>query len=189
MLLRRRAATQGTDEELVLAFTGGHQPALAALWDRYAHLLYGVGMKYLKDPDRAKDQVVELFASLPQLLAKHQVERFRPWVHTVMRNRCLISLRGEGRHARLDDAHLEDLISDTAEDALLREAPLLQLEAAIAQLNDAQRDCINHFHLERLSYHETSARTGFTIEQVRSHLQNGRRNLRLMLLRHADQNV
>jgi RNA polymerase sigma factor (sigma-70 family) len=189
MLLRRRAASPGTDEELVLAFTGGHQPSLAALWDRYAHLLYGVGMKYLKDPDRAKDQVVELFASLPQLLAKHQVDRFRPWVHTVMRNRCLLALRGDGRHARLDDAHLEDLISDAADDAVLREATLQQLEEAIAQLNEAQQNCINHFHLERLSYHETSARTGFTIEQVRSHLQNGRRNLRLMLLRHADKNA
>lgn len=188
MLLRRRAATTGTDEELVLALLGGHQPALAALWDRYAHLLFGVGMKYLKEPERAKDQVVELFAALPDLLRKHRVERFRPWVHTVMRNRCLLALRGEARHARVDDAHLADLVAEEAEERVLQEATLQQLEAAIAQLNEAQRMCITLFHLERRSYQETAARTGLTIEQVRSHLQNGRRNLRLSLLRHADQN-
>lgn len=187
MLLRRRATTQGTDEELVLALTGGHQAALAALWDRYAHLLFGVGMKYLKDPDRAKDQVVELFAALPELLGKHNVERFRPWVHTVMRNRCLLALRGDARHARVDDAHAVDLVAEEAEERMLQEATLQQLEAAIARLNDAQRACITHFHLERRSYQETSALTGLTIEQVRSHLQNGRRNLRLQLLSHADQ--
>lgn len=188
MLLRRRAASQGTDEELVLAFTGGHPAALAALWDRYAHLLYGVGMKYLKDPERAKDQVVELFATLPELLRKHSVERFRPWVHTVMRNRCLLALRGDSRHARVDDAHAVDLIAEEAEDRALQEATLQQLETAIAQLNDVQRACITHFHFEQRSYQETAALTGLTIEQVRSHLQNGRRNLRLQLLRHADQN-
>lgn len=188
MLLRRRVATDGTDEELVLALTGGHRAALAALWDRYAHLLYGVGMKYLKDPERAKDQVVELFAALPDLLKKHHVERFRPWVHTVMRNRCLLALRGDARHARVDDAHVIDLVAEEAEDRVLREATLQQLEAAIARLNEAQRACIVHFHLERRNYQETAALMGLTIEQVRSHLQNGRRNLRLQLLNHADQN-
>ncbi|HRD52814.1 MAG TPA: sigma-70 family RNA polymerase sigma factor [Flavobacteriales bacterium] len=188
MLLRRKAVTQGTDEELVLALAGGHHAALAALWDRYAHLLYGVGMKYLKDPDRAKDHVVELFAALPDLLRKHNVERFRPWVHTVMRNRCLLALRGDSRRTRIDDAHAIDLITEEAEDRLLQEATLQQLEAAIARLNDAQRQCITHFHLERRSYQETSALTGLTIEQVRSHLQNGRRNLRIQLLSHAEQN-
>lgn len=185
MFLRRRTDSASSDEELVLALRGGRQSALGLIWDRYAHLLYGVCMKYLKDPERSKDMVVELFAALPELLRRHEVERFRPWVHTVMRNRCLLSLRGAKPGVRMADA--PEPVAEEAGEAQLREASLQQLEQAIAQLNDAQRQCIRLFHLERHSYEQTAARTGLTIEQVRSHLQNGRRNLRIILTRHAYQ--
>jgi DNA-directed RNA polymerase specialized sigma24 family protein len=85
MFLRRKQPHAASDAELVTALCDGHRSALGHLWDRYAQLLYGVGMKYLKDPDRSKDMVVELFTALPELLGKKPVERFRPWVHTVMR--------------------------------------------------------------------------------------------------------
>lgn len=186
MLLRRKPDTASTDEELVLALRDGRQSALGALWDRYAHLLYGVGLKYMRDRERSKDLVVELFASLPELLRRHQVERFRPWVHTVMRNRCLIALRGERPNTRMDE--VPEPAGDDGGEALLREAGLQQLERAIDQLNELQRLCIRLFHLERNSYQRTAERTGLSVEQVRSHLQNGRRNLRIILSRHADQN-
>lgn len=186
MFLRRKANSSASDEELVLALQGGHQSAFGVLWDRYSHLLFGVGMKYLKDTERSKDAVVELFAMLPTLLSKHRVERFRPWVHTVMRNQCLQALRGERHSARADD--VPDPIEDHESEAVLREASLDLLERSIGELNEEQRQCIRLFHLERLSYQQTSERTGLPVEQVRSHLQNGRRNLRNILTRHADQN-
>lgn len=186
MLLRRKPDPASTDEELVLALRDGRQSALGVLWDRYAHLLYGVGLKYMKDPECSKDLVVELFTALPELLKRHQIERFRPWVHTVMRNRCLLALRGEKRDARMDE--VPEPIADDASEAALREAGLQQLEGAIAQLNEEQQLCIRLFHLERNSYQQTAERTGLSVEHVRSHLQNGRRNLRIILSRHADQN-
>lgn len=73
MFLRRKTIEQLSDEDLVTRVKGGQQASLATLWDRYAHLLFGVGMKYLKDTERAKDLVVEVFASLPELLARHDV--------------------------------------------------------------------------------------------------------------------
>ncbi len=93
MFIRRKAIATQSDEELVIRLKGGDQPSLAALWDRYAHLLFGVCMKYLQDTEKAKDAVVELFGTLPELLAKHEVKSFRPWIHTVARNRCLMLLR------------------------------------------------------------------------------------------------
>lgn len=186
MLLRRKAISTETDEELVLAVRGGRQSALGLLWDRYAHLLLGVGIKYMKDNDGARDLVVDLFTALPELLRKHEVERFRPWIHAVMRNRCLLALRGQKRTDELDEALTDGSDGD---DSLLHEQDLQRLEAAITQLNDAQRTCITLFHLERCCYNTTAERTGYTVEQVRSHLQNGRRNLRLILNRDADQNA
>lgn len=187
MFLRRKTIEHLSDEDLVARVKSGQQASLAALWDRYAHLLFGVGMKYLKDTERAKDLVVEVFASLPELLAKHEVVSFRPWVHTVARNRCLMVLRKHDPDMRVDDALLQ-APDDPAEDAVLHEATLQRLEAAIAELKDAQQNCIRLFYLERNSYQQTAERTGFSVELVRSHIQNGRRNLRLILLRDADQN-
>jgi RNA polymerase sigma-70 factor (ECF subfamily) len=180
IFLRRRRPVDQTDEALVAALRSGHQPALAALWDRYALLLYGVAMKYLKDSERCKDLVTELFVDLPALLTKHHVERLRPWLHSVVRNRCLMLLRSQRPSAELHDSAAPE---DTLDDAVLREQDLQRLEQAITQLNAEQAQCIRLFHLDQLSYQQCSERTGFSVEQVRSHLQNGRRNLKLLLQR------
>lgn len=184
MFLRRKAIDTLPDEDLVSRIRSGNGSSLGVLWDRYAHLLYGVGMKYLKDPERSKDTVMELFTALPGLLAKHEVKTFRPWVHAVMRNRCLMELRNVGRNIRFADMP-SDGTGEEREDQVLHEATLQQLELAIAELKDGQRECIKLFYIERLSYQEVSARTGLEVEHVRSHLQNGRRNLRLQLERHG----
>lgn len=189
MLLRRRHSDPTSDEDLVEHLRQGDTSALGALWDRYAHLLLGVGLKYLKDAERGKDAVVQLFADLPELLRRHRVERFRPWLHTVMRNRCLLALRSERPQVPVEDVPLHGADPGEEEQRDLHEADLQQLEAAIASLNDAQRTCITLFHLHRQSYQQVSERTGQTVEQVRSHLQNGRRNLRLILERHVTGNT
>lgn len=183
MFLRRKAITDRSDHDLVLLLRKGHQVALGQLWDRYAHLLYGVGMKYLRDPERSKDEVVELFAGLTELVKKHEVQNFRPWIHTVMRNRCLQVLRSSKPNAALPDVDLRSTVTEDTEEGLLHEATLQQLEIAIAQLVPEQRSCIELFHLQRFSYQQVTERTGFSLEQVRSHLQNGRRNLKIIMQR------
>lgn len=185
MFLRRKVSEPLTDEDLVLRIRGGHQASLGVLWDRYAHLLFGVGMRYLKDTERSKDEVLELFSGLGGQLQKHEVKHFRSWVYTVMRNRCLQAIRVQ--HRTLEAS--EQLRSEAAADsqhASLHEATLQQMELAIDALKHGQRECIRLFYIERLSYHEVAERSGYDLEQVRSHLQNGRRNLRIQLERHGD---
>jgi RNA polymerase sigma factor (sigma-70 family) len=189
MFLRRTRIEHTSDEDLVALLRKGDRSALGHLWDRYAHLLFGVGMKYLKDTERSKDTVVELYTDLPVLLAKHQVKRFKPWLHAVMRNRCLLALRGDKHSGSLLDDRLPDTAQDEHEMTLLREADLQRLDLAIEQLNAGQRNCIRLFHLERRSYEEVAQHTSLSVEQVRSNLQNGRRNLRIILERHADRNA
>ncbi len=181
MFLRRRSTTNPSDEDLVTRLRAGDRSSLGLLWDRYAHLLFGVAMNYLKDVEAAKDLVMDLFTDLPALAGKHRIRAFRPWVHAVVRNRCLMLLRKAGPHASL----MADPVADDDGHLVLREASLQALEAAIAQLPAGQAMCIRHFYLERNSYQQVAGRTGQTVEQVRSHLQNGRRNLRIILERHG----
>lgn len=186
MFLRRRTDTSLSDEDLVLRIRGGHQASLAVLWDRYAQLLFGVAMKYLKDVDRSKDAVLDLFTVLPERLAKQEVRQFRSWVHTVMRNHCLMELRKAG--VPMDRAIEEMPIAGppVQEEGPLLEADLQRMEAAIEHLDPDQRACIRLFHLERRSYKQVSEQLDMPVEQVRSHLQNGRRNLRIALDQRQD---
>lgn len=186
MFLRSKKATHLTDEDLVAKLRSRDKSALAALWDRYAHLLFGVAMKYLKNTDAAKDAVMEVFADMPALVRKHEVQRFRPWVHTVMRNRCLMMLRKKDPQLALDPERLPQVMPSN--DAVLHEASLQALETAIRQLPDGQESCIRLFYLERMSYQQVAERTGIPLEQVRSNLQNGRRNLRNSLQRNGHEN-
>lgn len=185
MFLRNKTAPSLTDEELVAQLRAGDRSSLGVLWDRYAHLLFGMAMKYLKDVEAGKDAVMGLFAELPALMGKHEVQKFRPWVHTVMRNHCLMVLRKADPQVRMDPALIEQ--EDQGEEAALHEASLQELEAAIARLPEGQEICIRLFYLERNSYQQVAERTGYPLEQVRSHLQNGRRNLRISLERHGPQ--
>src|SRR5690606_4670446 len=111
-----------------------------------------------------------------------------PWVHTVARNRCLVALRGTRHSTTVPDDLLRDVEQDDEGEAVLREATLQRLERAIARLNEGQRDCVRLFHLEGRCYREVAQLMSLPLDQVRSHLQNGRRNLRLILQRHDDRN-
>ena len=70
----------------------------------------------------------------------------------------------------------EEKISLIEKDVLLN-----KMMMAIKKLNAEQQQCIRLFYLQKKSYSEVTEITGFTIMQVKSHIQNGKRNLRLMI--------
>ena len=52
-----------SDEELLKAYQQNlHENALATLYLRYADLLYGVCLKYLKDADASQDAVMNIYS-------------------------------------------------------------------------------------------------------------------------------
>jgi RNA polymerase sigma-70 factor (ECF subfamily) len=187
MFLTRPDRKKLSDLQLVESSRSGDREAVGVLFDRYAHLLIGVGLKYLKDKERSKDLVMELFGDLEKLISDHEIHSFKSWLHTVMRNRCLLALRAD---KKMKNVPLNESVTEASEEddaTTLRESSLQQLEQAIEQLKEGQRQCIKLFYIEKHSYQTVAERTGLSIEKVRSNLQNGRRNLRISLENHADQ--
>ena len=70
--------------------------------------------------------------------------------------------------------------------ANLNEEKLLKLETAIEELKDEHKKCLTHFYLEKKSYEEVALMTGFDLNQVKSFIQNGKRNLKLILEKHSE---
>ncbi|HEY4156256.1 MAG TPA: sigma-70 family RNA polymerase sigma factor [Puia sp.] len=171
-----------TDKELLQLFYADHNNEwLGVLLERYTLLLYGVSMKYLKNPEEAKDAVQQIFLKAIPELHKYEVTYFSSWLYMIARNYCLMKLRDKKNPSRPVD-RMEDLPATAEEpDFLIRENMLQQLETALNALSGEQKLCINLFYLQKKSYQEIAAETGYSLLQVKSYIQNGKRNLRLLI--------
>jgi len=146
-------------------------------------LVYGVCLKYLKEPEHAQDAVMQIFEELVSKLKKHEVENFRGWLHQVAKNHCLMQLRTP---KNLKTVEISPLLMQNEEDVHLngvmeKEENLEKLEKCIASLSEEQRTMIKLFYLEGKCYNEIVEITGRDWNHVRSAIQNGRRNLKLCM--------
>ena len=161
---------------------------LGIMLERYTLLLFGVCMKYLKDEEDAKDAVQQVFLKALAELEKYRVEYVKSWLYTIARNHCLMQLRAKGKPTVEISDRIPLPIQE--EDPLLlqriRENRFDSMEEALTQLSDEQRVCVVMFYLEKSSYQQVSERTGFSFNEVKSHIQNGKRNLKIILQKKLD---
>lgn len=176
---------QYTDEELVELYTQqNNRRALGMLFQRYAHLVLGLCLDYLKDREDARDAVMDIFEKTARKLPGQQVERFRPWLFYVSRNHCIDRLRRQLK--KVSPEFSEVLFVESAGGERLNDVTEQRIELlseALSTLKPHQRDCVNLFYLKGKSYEEVAQETGFPEKTVKSYLQNGRRNLKNILIR------
>ena len=182
--LKNISSANQSDTELVLAYRqSGDLKVLGELYQRYMELVYGVCLKYLKEPELAQDAVMQIFEELVSKLKKHEVDNFRGWLHQVAKNYCLMQLRTP---KNLKTVALPPLLMQNEEDVHLngvmeKEENFQKLEKCIASLSDEQRTMIKLFYLDGKCYNEIVEITGLEWNHVRSSIQNGRRNLKLCM--------
>lgn len=172
------------DNELLQNFYRDHNNEwLGILLPRYTLLLLGVCMKYLKNEQDAKDCVQQIFLKVINELHKYKVEYFKSWIYMIAKNHCLMKLRGKGKiTAELNEKTTSLPDESEAKISLLEKEVLLnKMMKVMKQLNPEQQQCVRLFYLEKKSYSEITEITGFTMLQVKSYIQNGKRNLRLMM--------
>ena len=178
--MSRRRLQKLNDLELIEVYRqSGDKKAVGILYERYAHLLLGVCLKYMKGRAAAEDVLMTVFESLYQLLSKHEIQNVRSWLWTVTRNQCLMELRKSKPTVEADNLSLA--YEDQSEEKLILEGRLEQMEKALDSLNPEQQTCIRLFYLEKLSYQQIESRTGYSIKQVKSYIQNGKRNLAIKM--------
>ena len=175
-----------TDEELILSYQkGDNKSAFDELFQRYSHLVFCVCQKYLQNEEESKDTVMEIFGKLLRELKRHQIRYFKGWIFTFTKNFCLVKIRKPHLRKKYfqEPDELAEAQFDNVFDTLLEETPheIRNLRSAIKQLNSAQRNCVQLFFFEKKSYREISELTKYSIKQVKSHIQNGKRNLKNIL--------
>ncbi len=177
-----------SDQELLIRYKAdGNTEWIGVLFDRYALLLLGLCMKYLKNEEDARDSVQQIFLKVLSEVHRHEVIYFKAWIYQVAKNHCLMQLRH-----RKDLELKEDQVPGVAQQEDLNHKPHLQkdqmldnMERALGELNKEQATTVRMFYLEKKSYQEISDITGFNSGQVKSYIQNGKRNLKILLEKYS----
>jgi RNA polymerase sigma factor (sigma-70 family) len=182
--LKNIPANELPDKELVNLFrTSGNMDVLAVLFQRYMDLLYGVCLKYLKQPETAKDAVMQIFEELVAKLPRHEVENFKSWLYTLAKNHCLMQLRTpknlKTTEFNPDSMQLEEEMHLNG--IQLKEENLQKLERCLETLSIEQKKAVELFYLQNKCYKEIAEATGIDWNKVRSFIQNGRRNLKICM--------
>lgn len=173
-----------TDQLLLEKFYAGYNNEwLGILLQRYTLLLLGVCMKYLKNEEEAKDCVQQVFLKVIQELHKYKVEYFKSWLYMVAKNHCLMKLRyKQGKiPAELDNQPIAAPEEIDKNELVYTDHTFELMEASLQELNSEQQQCVTLFYLQKQSYQQISESTGFSMMQVKSYIQNGKRNLKILI--------
>lgn len=173
-----------SDNELLTTYKqNGDVAVLGDLYQRYMDLVYGVCLKYYKEPETAKDAVMQIFEELVEKLKKHEVDNFKGWLHQVAKNHCLMQLRKTQKVKTVEfNTELMQSGENMHLDSILeKEENFKKLAGCMESLTGDQETAIRLFYLDGKSYNEIVAISGIEWNAVRSLIQNGRRNLKLCM--------
>jgi RNA polymerase sigma-70 factor (ECF subfamily) len=187
-LLTSKAYEQFSDEELIARYRQSNDNQwLGILLQRYPLLLLGVAMKYLKDKVAAEDAVQQIFLKALTHFPQGEILNFKGWLYVLMRNHCLQVLRN--RNFNISEDSLQHLATsfEDLEEAVWKDLSLEQVELALTELKNEQQLSIRLFYLEEKTYQQIMEATGFSFMQVKSFIQNGKRNLKLIVEKRLNQ--
>lgn len=184
-MLKLKEFQDKEDKELLAYFyADNNNEWLGILLQRYTILLFGVCMKYLKNEEEAKDCVQQVFLKVLHELPKYKVEYFKSWLYMVTKNHCLMKLRSKGHYtSEINDQVIASPQEPDLASIQEKEKLYSDMETAIHQLNKEQQVCISMFYIQKKSYQQIAHVTGYNLMQVKSHIQNGKRNLKILLER------
>lgn len=101
----------------------------------------------------------------------------------IARNYCLMQLRDKNKTPL---PVTEKMLVDTGEEEgrqvhHLKDATLDILNEALEELNEDQKKCVELFYLQKKSYNDIVSITTYSLLQVKSYIQNGKRNLKNLI--------
>lgn len=182
----RQTYTNLSDEDLLNRYrNSSEQEILGQLYSRYIPLVYGLCLKYLQQQEDAEDAVMQIYEELSVKVGNYEITNFRTWLYSVAKNHCLQILRKnqpfvfeEISEKVVETDHFEHLID--INENLEKETAL---NYCLKTLPEEQKRCIVHFFFEECSYADVVELTGFALNKVKSYIQNGKRNLKICMVK------
>ena len=177
-----------SDEELLKHYKqSGNKELFADLFKKHVSVVYGTCLFYLQDKDEAQDATMQLFEKLLLDINNREIDNFKGWLSFVVRNHCISIIRkNKSQNKNIKSYYefeYEDANYETEEkiNAVSDDVMLENMKQCLPKLKENQRVCVELFYLNNKSYQDIANETGFTLNEIKSFIQNGKRNLKLLL--------
>lgn len=160
----------------------GDPDVIARLYKPYMPLVYGSCLKYFKNVADAEDAVMDIYEKITKKARTHNIEFFKSWLFVVTRNHCFEKLRKKTSDTDKENAaslmYSEDVFHP---DTVNKDMEMTVLHECLGKLEDHQKAIVQLFYFKKMSYADIAKEYDLTFNQVRSRIQNGRRNLKICI--------
>jgi RNA polymerase sigma-70 factor (ECF subfamily) len=170
------------DIRLLQRIAAGDHAAVAALYDRYSALIFGVILRILRSRSDAEEVLQEVFVRV-WIRAEMYDERLgapAPWLVRIARNRAIDRLRA--RRSPFDDQHVEGRDVEAAADPAIAPTPEAlaataqtsqTVRSALAALPPEQRTLIEAAFFDGYTHSELAGRFGLPLGTVKTRIRAG----------------
>ena len=177
-----------SDEDILKHYKQtGDKEIFADLFKKHVTVVYGTCLFYLQDKNEAQDATMQLFEKLLLDINNREIDYFKGWLSFVVRNHCLSLIRKQKSQSKNIKMYYEFEYQDAnleTEESIGRvgdEQMLEQMKQSLPKLKEGQRICVELFYLKDKSYQEIANETSYSLNEIKSYIQNGKRNLKLLM--------
>src|SRR2546423_2889062 len=171
-----------SDAEVVRRVRAGDTGAYGALVARYRDRLARYAVHMLGNREDAEEALQDAFVRAYRSLSKcDDPEKFGSWLFRILANRCRTAGARRGRRERTfvqDELALLDAAEDHPEH---RRAWREEIQRALMQLDDEQREAFLLKHVEEMGYDEMSDLTGVGVSALKMRVKRACERLRVLL--------
>ena len=184
-LILQPETVQIPDADLLRAVAQGDEESLAAIYDRYRTILFGLLFRILGNRAEAEDVLQEVFVQVWQKARDFDENRGKAftWLVTLARSRAIDRLRSLGSRSRTIEAATKesaDAVGDAIEDAINNERGEV-VRAALKELPEEQRAALLMAYFDGFSQSEIAERTNTPLGTVKTRMRTGMTKLREVL--------
>lgn len=181
----RQAERNDSDEEAMARLQRRDHDALRLLFDRYSRLVFRVAIRVLHDKGEAEDLVQEVFTHLYQKASLFDSRKgtAKSWILRAAFRRALDRqsyLTARRFFSGAEPASLGDLLyGDSAwECQIVAKVSLGQLQGLFDSLSEEQRQTLQLFFFEGMTFHEIAERFDVPLGNIRHYYYRGLEKLR-----------
>lgn len=174
-----RDLNKTSDESIVLEYKQSkNKRLLAPLFKKYNEKLFGLAFYYLHEREQSLDVVMETFEVVLNKIDHKDITYFKGWVLSICRNLCLKKIRDGKKFIELKEVSENFMEKD--DEAVYNNETIEKVLELIPRLKANQKICVEAFYLHSKSYDEIASEYGLTLKEVKSNIQNGKRNLKIL---------
>jgi len=176
-----------SDNELLLELKkSNNRKVIAEIYNRYSHLIFGVCLKFNNNKSNCKDLVSKVFEKFINFAADNKIRHLNSWFYTVTKNECFAENKNKLKFNTLNEQDFYEQNTENFNEQ--NNIPDELINKAINELKNEQQICIRLFYLDNKSYNQISQETGYSVKKIKSYIQNGKRNLKIIIKKQMPKN-